>query len=241
MWAVVPGTSGVSFAAGAATQPGEPLHRVNFTSVVEGSAQLELKQSALSEQEAILQQAEQRLAEIGRSGGVSFAAPLDQPPEFVAPEQALDAALQRLTAPAAYGLFDRKQQQEQEADLEAAGEWRKFLEQVRGMMANYARVETDLAGNRIGQTAVSWTGDFRTFWSPAVSIADMNLHRRNVDVTLQWRLGTMRFVGVVGAGVANVAVRLGIPGGQLLALPAVWNFVRDVLKEWRTLQAIKKQ
>ena len=241
MWDVVPATSGVSFAAGAAAQPEEPLHRVNFNSIDDGRAQLELKQSALNEQEAILQQTEQRLAEIGRSGGVSFAAPLDQPPEFIAPEQALDAALQRLTAPISYGLFDRKQQQEQEADLEATSDWRKFLEQVREMIANYARVETDLAGNQIGETAVSWTGDFSTIWNPAVSVADMNLHRRNVDVTLQWRLGTMRFVGVVGAGAANVAVKLGIPGGQLLALPAVWNFVKDVLKEWRTLQAIKKQ
>jgi hypothetical protein len=33
---------------------------------------------------------------------------------------------------------------------------------------------------------------------------------------------------------------LGVPGGQLLALPAVWNFVKDVLKEWRKLQAIKQ-
>ena len=48
-------------------------------------------------------------------------------------------------------------------------------------------------------------------------------------------------VGVVGAGAANVAVKLGVPGGQLLAIPAVWNFVKDVLAEWRKLQAMKKQ
>jgi hypothetical protein len=241
MWDIVPTASGVSFAAGEAAQPEEPLHRVNFASLEAGHAQLQLKQNLLSEQEALLQQAEQRLAEIGRSGGVSFAAPIDQPPEFVQPEQDLEAALQRLTAPVSYGLFDRKKLAEQEADLEATSEWRQFLEQVREMIANYARVATEIVGNPIGQTAVSWTGDFRTIWTPAVTVADMNLHRRNVEVTLQWRLGTMRFVGVVGAGAANVAVKLGVPGGQLLALPAVWNFVKDVLQEWRKLQAIKKQ
>jgi hypothetical protein len=109
------------------------------------------------------------------------------------------------------------------------------------MMANYARVETEIAGTLIGQTAVTWTGDFRTIWTAAAGPEDMRLHYRNVDVTLQWRLGTMRFVGVVCAGAANVAVKLGVPGGQLLALPAVWNFVKDVLAEWRKLQAIKKQ
>ena len=242
MWEVVPAASGVSFAAGEAARPEEPLHRVKFASVDEGRAQLQLKQNFLSEQEVLLQQAEQRLAEIGRSGsGVSFATPIDQPPEFVQPEQNLEAALQRLTAPVSYGLFDRKKQEKQESDLEAASQWRQFLEQVREMIAHYARVETEIAGNPIGQTAVSWTGDFRTIWTPAVTVADMNLHRRNVAVTLQWRLGTMRFVGVVGAGAANVAIKLGVPGGQLLALPAVWNFVKDVLKEWRQLQAIKKQ
>jgi hypothetical protein len=241
MWEVVPATSGVSFAAGEAASSEEPLHRVSFTSIDEGRALLQLKQNDLREQEALLQQAEQRLAEIGRSGGVSFATPIDQPSEFVLPEQNLEAALQRLITPVSYGLFDQKGQEEQQSDLDATSQWRRFLEQVREMIANYARVETEIAGNPIGQTAVSWTGDFRTVWTPAVTLDDMNLHRHNVDVTLQWRLGTMRFVGVVGAGAANVAVKLGIPGGQLLALPAVWNFVKDVLKEWRSLQAIKKQ
>ena len=242
MWEVVPAAGGVSFAAGEAGRPEEPLHRVNFAAADEGRAQLQLKQNLLSEQDRLLQQAERRLAEIGRSGsGVSFAAPIDQPPEFVQPEQSLEAALQRMTAPVAYGLFDRKKQEEQESDLEATSQWRQFLEQVREMIANYARVETEIARNPIGQTAVSWTGDFRTIWTPAVSVDEMALHRRNVAVTLQWRLGTLRFVGVVGAGAANVAVKLGLPGGQLLALPAVWNFVKEVLKEWRKLQAIKQQ
>jgi hypothetical protein len=241
MWDVVPAARGVSFAAGEAAQPEEPLHRVNFASVDEGRVQLQVRQNFLREQETLLQQAEQRLAEIGRTGGVSFAAPIDRPPEFVQPEQNLEAALQRLTAPVSYGLFDRKKQEEQESDLEATRDWRQFLEQVREMIANYARVETEIAGTPIGQTAVSWTGDFRTIWIPAISAADMQLHHHNLAVTLQWRLGTLRFVGVVGAGAANIAVKLGVPGGQLLALPAVWNFVKDVLKEWRKLQAIKKQ
>src|SRR5512139_3832790 len=101
MWEVVPVTSGVSFAAGEAAQPEEPLHRVSFTSLDAGRAQLQQKQNDLLQQDVLLQQAEQRLAEIGRSGsGVSFAAPSDLPPEFVRPEQDLGAALQRLTAPA---------------------------------------------------------------------------------------------------------------------------------------------
>jgi hypothetical protein len=240
LWDVVPAASGISSVPDEAAASETPVYRSNFTSPDEGTSLLATQQRALQDQQATLTQIEQRLAEIGRSGGgVSFAAPIDQPPEFVAPEQSLDAALQRLTAPVSYGLFDRKQQQEQEADLEATSQWHKFLEEAREMIANYARVETAIAGTPIGQTAVGWTGDFRTIWTPAVTAADMQVHRHNVDLALQWRLGTLRMVGVVGAGAANIAVKLALPGGQLLAIPAVWNFVKDVLQEWRKLQAIK--
>jgi hypothetical protein len=242
LWDVVPVPSGVSFGVGETAVLEEPVHRVNFTTPDEGAALLATKRRELQDQQAVLTQIEQRLAEIGRSGGeVSFAASFDQPPEFVTPEQSLDAALQHLTAPVLYGLFDRKKQTEQEADLEATSQWHQFLEQVREMIANYARVETQIGGMPIGRTAVGWTGDFRTFWTPHVTAANMLVHRHAVDITLQWRLGTLRMVGVVGAGAANVAVKLGVPGGQLLAIPAVWNFVKDVLAEWRKLQAIKQK
>ncbi|CAG0931860.1 hypothetical protein TFLX_02324 [Thermoflexales bacterium] len=241
LWEVVPASRGVSFAVGEVAQPEEPIHRVNFAAADEGRALLQLKRRDLQEQEALLQQAEQRLAQIAQAGGVSFAAPLDQPPEFVQPTQTLEAALQRLMEPVSYGLFDRRKQAEQEGDLEATSQWRRFLEQVREMMAHYAHVETAIAGVPIGRTAVGWMGDFRTTWIPTVTSDDMALHRHNVAVTLQWRRGTLRFVGVVGAGAANIAVKLGMPGGQWLALPAVWNFVKDVLAEWRKLQAIKRQ
>jgi len=240
LWDVVPAASGVSFGVGDTTAPEAPVHRSNFTSPDEGASLLATQQCALQDQEAMLTQIEQRLAEISQSGdGVSFAAPIDQPPEFVAPEQSLETALQRLTTPVSYGLFDRKQQAEHQVDLDAVSRWRQFLEQVREMMTNYARVETAIAGVPLGSTAVSWTGDFKTAWFSSVTTADMSLHFQNVNFALASRLGMLRLIGVVGVGAANIAVKLGVPGGQLLVLPAVWNFVKDVLKEWRKLQALK--
>jgi hypothetical protein len=183
LWDVVPAASGMSYVVGDTTASAAPMHRSNFTSPDEGAAQLKIQQRALQDQQASLMQIEQRLAEISRSGsGVSFAAPIDQPPEFVAPEQSLDAALQRLTAPVSYGWPDRKQQQDQEDDLEATSQWHQFLEQAREMITNYARVETAIVGVPIGQTAVGWTGDFRTIWTPSVTAADMQVHRYNVDL-----------------------------------------------------------
>jgi hypothetical protein len=242
MWEVVPATSGVSFSVGAVAEPEEPIHRVSFASPKEGLALLDVRQRELAGQQQTLMRLEERLAQIAPSGGgVSFAAPSEVAPEFIAPEAELEAAIRRMSEPVSYGLFDRKKQAEQEADLESTSQWRKFLDQVRDMVVNYARVQTEVAGLPIGQTAVDWTGDFHTIWTPVATSADMMLHYHNITATLQWRLGTMRLVGVVSAGAANIAVKLGVPGGQLLALPAVWNFVKDVLAEWRKLQAIKQQ
>ena len=245
LWEVTPASDSVSFSAGGAAQPQEPLYRVAFASPEAGLRALQFRERELDGQQAALARLEQRLSQIAQSGeGVSFstgtaAAPGEVGPEFVSPELELDAAIQRMTEPASYGLLDRWKKKEQEDDLEAAGQWRGFLDQVRDKVMNYARVQTEIANHPIGWTAVDWTGDFRTVWTPTVTVAEMALHFRNITGTLQHRLGTLRFVGVVGAGAANIAVKLAVPGGQLLALPAVWKYVKDVLAEWRKLQALK--
>ena len=240
LWDIAPATGGVSFSAGAAPVPEEPIYHASFASPEQGLALLDLRQRELAGQQATLGRLEERLNQIVQSGGsVAFAAPGEVEPEFVTPELELDAAIRHMTEPVSYGLLDRWKKKEQEDDLEATSQWRKFLDQARELVMNYARVQTEVAGIPIGQTAVDWTGDFRTIWTPTVTSTDMALHYRNITGTLQYRLGTLRLVGVVGAGAANIAVKLAVPGGQLLALPAVWNFVKDVLAEWRKLQALK--
>jgi hypothetical protein len=222
MWDVVPATGGVSFAAGEAAQPEEPLHRANFASVDEGRTQLQLKHDFLSEQEALLQRAEQRLAEIGQSGsGVSFAAPIDQPPEFVQPEQNLEAALQRITAPVSYGLFDRKRQEEQEPDLEATSQWWQFLEQVREMIAHYARI--DVTAEKIqmegkatlrAYTAISLDGD-TTVLAPTDAAGEINqsiweLHQATLKQALDNRATMIKTMGDAAAAALKA---LGQAGG----------------------------
>jgi hypothetical protein len=64
----------------------------------------------------------------------------------------------------------------------------------------------------------------------------MQLHHRAVHLALASRVALMRMVTVVGTGAAGLALRLTVPGAQLLVLPAAWRFVQDVLREWRNYQ-----
>jgi hypothetical protein len=61
----------------------------------------------------------------------------------------------------------------------------------------------------------------------------MALHHQSVHLALGSRLALIRLLTIVGAGATKLALRLTIPGAQLLVLPAAWKFVRDVLEELR--------
>jgi hypothetical protein len=235
LWNVTGAPAVVSYSLDQPPQPEDPFHLVKFASLTEGLQDLQTKQVVLAGQGQVLDDLERRLARLmAGAESLSFAVSDPPPPEFEQPERDLQAALQRVQMPS----FAADTEQDR-SDLEAAGQWRKLLDQIRDTISRYAHVETAIGDSPIGRTIIGWTGDFRTIWTPAVTLAGMEVHRQNVDVTLQWRLGTIRFVGVVGAGAANIALKAGV--AQLLVLPAVWNFVKDVLKEWRKLQAIKKQ
>jgi len=41
----------------------------------------------------------------------------------------------------------------------------------------------------------------------------------------------VRMVSVVAVGVANILLKVAVPGGQLMLLPAVFKFVRDVMQQ----------
>jgi len=185
-------------------------------------------QSILSEQaqaiqrgESALTQAQERMARLGQPGErVSFAAPIAEP------EAELLSALNALQSPVSFGEpgveAERRQTQDQ---------WKAFLDQVNRMVSHYARVETEIAGALVGQTVVGWTGDLNTIWKPDITAPSMRLHHQSVHLALASRIALLRMVVVVGTGAANLAVKLSIPGAQLLVLPAAWRFVQDVLRE----------
>ncbi len=229
VWTVAPQGAGVSFDASAAAAPADPTWRVQLPESVDAAQSILQTQSlAIQRGESALAQAEQRLARLGHAGeGVSFAAP-------AGPEAELLRALNTLQPTVSFGLFGKEAIGEQ---LENLTQWQSFLDQVRNMVTHYARVETQVAGTLVGQTAIGWTGDFESIWAPSVALASMQLHHQSVHLALASRLALVRMVTIVATGAAGLALALSIPGGQLMALPAIWKFVRDVLAEISNLQS----
>jgi hypothetical protein len=112
-------------------------------------------------------------------------------------------------------------------------QWLAFVAQVRRMVGTAAQVESALDGVEIGQTTVGWMGDWTTIWKSGLSPDAMHTHLQAVRVALASRFALIRIVSVVAAGAAGLAIKAAIPGGQVLLLPAVWRFVRDVLAALR--------
>ena len=217
-----PAAPGVSFDVSAPAP--EPTWRIALpASPGEAQSILSEQEQTIRRGESALAQAEQRFARLSQPGeGVSFAAPT----ELAGPEAGLLSTLNALQSPVSFGEPGAEAERRQTQD-----QWKSFLGQVNRMVSHYARVETEIAGALVGQTAVGWTGDLNTIWKPDITAPSMRLHHQSVHLALASRIALLRMVVVIGTGAANLAVKLSIPGAQLLVLPAAWRFVQDVLRE----------
>jgi hypothetical protein len=217
----------------------------------EAGALLEQKRLALRRSEVGLVEAERRLSRVAAvaGGGPRIADPAGAAEGAVGgrriadafgagegaaggPEARLLRALQAIEGPASFAT-DWHSGAEQR---QVSQRWRDFLGQACTLVSHAMCVETDVAGALVGRTTVGWAGDFDTRWEPHVAPLSMALHRQAVHLALASRIALVRLLIVVGAGAAKLALRLTIPGAQLLVLPAAWRFVQDVLKElqaWR--------
>jgi hypothetical protein len=224
----VPTPAEVSYDLEAAEAPEEPTWRIQLpTDLADAQAILDAQSQTLRRSDSDLFSAERRLAQLGLSyeageAAIAFAA-------LPAPEAELLATLSSIEAPISYEAA----RPEEKARQETRNQWRLFVEQVRRMVSHYAQVETEVGGTLVAHTAVGWTGDFDTVWEADVVADSMGLHHRSVHLALSSRLTLIRLLTIVGTGATKLALRLTVPGAQLLVLPAAWKFVRDVLEELR--------
>lgn len=211
--------------------PAEPLWTIRL------EAEPEMATRALAEQQAILQQrcadleaARRALTQVGSP--LSFAGGAEVAPPLVGPTRDLEATLTRIRQPVAFGGVGEPAPP---AEREAASEWSAFVEEARRILAHYAHIQTEWNGTPIGLTTVNWTGDFRTTWTEPTGAAAQHLHLQAVETALASRAAWLQLIATVAGGAVGLAVKASVPGGQLLLLPAVWRFVRDVLAAWAAI------
>ncbi len=111
---------------------------------------------------------------------------------------------------------------------------------LRQLVAGDAWVETRVEGLLLGRTAVGWTGDAETVWAIRGDPALGELHGRTVGLVLASRAATLRALALAARGAVTLSVLLA-PGGALLALPAAWRFVTDVVHQVEASRGRKQE
>ncbi len=191
------------------------------------AAQIALQQATaqLLAHEAALATVEQRLQR-AITGAVSFGPTLPQAEQTLLN---LIARAQSMPDGVSFGLGDEIQSRWQAAQEQIIA----FGAQAREALSAYATVETMQEGQLIGRTRINWHGDARSILRARIDPTQIALHQRTLALALRSRAGLIRMIGLVGRGAAIVAAMLTAPAGAVLALPAVWQFVQEILAEGR--------
>lgn len=200
----------------------QPIWRANWSADaradLDGLADADAR---LRRASAALEIAGVRLDRHVRQSGTVYA--VDTP----APEATLTALLQAATV-AAEPVF---------ALPDAASLWSRVVTDFTAVLATARRmcgypawVETSVAGQLFGRTVVTWTGEQVSVWQASPSNRDVFAHIRVLDLAIRTRATFLRMVAVV-ARAARVLTALATPLGPVLALPAAWKFVDEVVRE----------
>jgi hypothetical protein len=116
-----------------------------------------------------------------------------------------------------------------------------LITQVDRDVLHFAWVETTIGGQLIARTSVEWNGDAQTVWNNGSNNEQLVLHQRNLRFVTKTRGMRFRLFVTVASGAARVASLMITPGGAMLALPAIYQYVTKILAQARELQSIQTQ
>jgi hypothetical protein len=155
--------------------------------------------------------------------------------ELVRPEDDLSlllAELQGAVPMVSYGLAEQ-----------VGGRWKQAVEafhafaaRLQQMVAGLAWVETTVAGQLVGQTTVTWTGDVRTVVPTRIKPAQAQLHQRTLHLALVSRWLVLRMSALTISSAAKLSLLAAAPGGVVLVIPAVLRFINEVRIEFENYQ-----
>jgi len=116
------------------------------------------------------------------------------------------------------------------------GRLAQLLDRVADLARGRSRIETRVEGAIVAHSITTLTGDTELMIAPRLSLTGARLHARSVAVAVRTRHAWARILTLTVHGAGRLAL-LGLPGGALSAVPLVWRFVRDVLRELRQRDA----
>jgi uncharacterized protein YukE len=99
------------------------------------------------------------------------------------------------------------------------------------LVTHFAWVETEIEGQLLGRSVVSWSGDLDTNWASSAAAEVYQLHQRSLNQALATRNIALHAVTITTQSAVKLAVLLAAPGGALLALPVAWKFVKSILAD----------
>ena len=232
----------------AAPAAGQPVYRVNLTesmpaarsALAENLAGFERLNAALDEVPAQLDRLVQR--QQAAVSGVSFGVAGMQ--SETGPESELLSLLALCDATAlggtgpqggvSFGIIE-----DASAVLEQAKEkFAALLAQVNHEMLHFAWVETKIAGQLIARTEVGWSGDVTTIWHNLTPAEQIALHGRTLEIVTRTRNLKLRLLITVTGGAAKMAALMAAPGGAVLAIPAMYQFVTTILEQVKQIQSV---
>ncbi len=112
---------------------------------------------------------------------------------------------------------------------QVVADFQAFVQQMSQLLKPSVRVETQVEGVLQVYTRVAHTGDFATFWSPHTTAQHAQLHHHILSLTLESRLTLVQLLAQATTGAALLAAKFSLPGGAVMALPATWRYVQDVI------------
>ena len=114
-----------------------------------------------------------------------------------------------------------------------------LIAQINREVLHFAWVETNVSGALLARTTIGWTGDAETAFAEAVTDSQVTLHARSLRIVTQTRAMRLRLFITIATGAAKVSALLATPTGALLALPAVYQYVMQIVAQVKQLQSIQ--
>jgi hypothetical protein len=124
---------------------------------------------------------------------------------------------------------------------EVIRQFQDFTKRLERALAYYAYVETFVDAQLQALTTATWTSAISTFWAKEITNTRRQQHVRTLRISAASRTAILRTSIVITAGAARLAKRIAFPGGVILALPVIYDLIRQISLEIQRHEEILHQ